>query len=316
MTGPAGEPVTVLAYDTPKRPALWPAFVVPLVALAAAGVVQAVVFFVLARRFHMLSARPGPNEIGPALRELSRHPVGFAALSGSLELVAAAVAWIAASFDPAGPRARLGLLRARLARSSWPLALLATAGFILGGVAFMALLQGAHALPEIGAERRALAEAFRVHDPRPMARLALSLMLLVAGALLPALGEELMFRGYVQRRLLERWRPPWAIGVTSALFALGHGDIAYAAFTLPVGLWLGYLAWRTGSIVPGIAAHAFVNGVFQTGLLAGAAAGPTPSFAAFLVGAFAVCAACALAVTRRLERAARNAPSTGSAGGA
>lgn len=76
----------------------------------------------------------------------------------------------------------------------------------------------------------------------------------------PGLCEELLFRGYMQRRLLERWSPAVAILVTSIIFALMHimPHAMLAAF--PLGLWIGVIAWRSGSIWPGVACHAFVNG--------------------------------------------------------
>lgn len=40
-------------------------------------------------------------------------------------------------------------------------------------------------------------------------------------------------------------------------------------FAFPVGIWLGVLAWRTGSVWPSIVCHAFLNGiwnVFQIGV--------------------------------------------------
>jgi hypothetical protein len=30
-----------------------------------------------------------------------------------------------------------------------------------------------------------------------------------------------------------------------------------------IGLWLGALAWRTGSVWPGIVSHAFINGIWN-----------------------------------------------------
>ena len=79
-------------------------------------------------------------------------------------------------------------------------------------------------------------------------------------ALAPGITEEMLFRGYIQRRLLERWGPAWAIGVTTVLFALAHIAPPAMALALPLGAWLGYIAWKTGSIVPCIVCHAAVNG--------------------------------------------------------
>jgi membrane protease YdiL (CAAX protease family) len=82
-------------------------------------------------------------------------------------------------------------------------------------------------------------------------------------AVVPAFMEELLFRGYIQGRLLQRW-PAWvAILVTSVLFALMHVAPHAVAAAFPLGLWLGVLAWRTGSVWPGIVCHAFVNGAWN-----------------------------------------------------
>ena len=79
-------------------------------------------------------------------------------------------------------------------------------------------------------------------------------------SLAPGLCEELLFRGYLQTRLLERWKPGFAILVSSALFALFHITPQAMALAFIVGLFLGVLAWRTGSIWPGVLCHAFING--------------------------------------------------------
>lgn len=76
----------------------------------------------------------------------------------------------------------------------------------------------------------------------------------------PGFMEELLFRGYIQRRLLQRWSPPVAILVTSFLFGVGHLDLGQGAQAFVGGLWLGVLAWRTGSVWPGILCHAVING--------------------------------------------------------
>ncbi len=70
--------------------------------------------------------------------------------------------------------------------------------------------------------------------------------------------EELMFRGYVQRAY-ER-RNVW-VGIVagSVVFALYHLRFQGAPALLPVAAALSLIAWRTGSIVPGIALHAAYN---------------------------------------------------------
>lgn len=78
-------------------------------------------------------------------------------------------------------------------------------------------------------------------------------------SLFPGFGEELLFRGYMQGRLLKRMKPVWAIGITSFLFSLFHIMPHAIVFTLPIGIWLGWVAWQTNSVWPGIVCHAFLN---------------------------------------------------------
>jgi membrane protease YdiL (CAAX protease family)/Flp pilus assembly protein TadD len=73
------------------------------------------------------------------------------------------------------------------------------------------------------------------------------LLILIAGCLLPGLGEEMLFRGFLGRGLLARFGPALGILVTSALFGLLHLDpVRICATTiLGVGLHLVYLATRS-----------------------------------------------------------------------
>ena len=76
-------------------------------------------------------------------------------------------------------------------------------------------------------------------------------------ALLPPLVEEMVFRGCVLRSLLQ-WKPQrrWAMIALSALiFALVHLNPAQMPHTFLIGLLLGWLYMRSGSIVPGVVYH-------------------------------------------------------------
>jgi membrane protease YdiL (CAAX protease family) len=84
---------------------------------------------------------------------------------------------------------------------------------------------------------------------------------LFAIAVWPAVVEEIAFRGALQGAL-RRWTGDIvAVAVSAALFALIHippGGYR-VPFTLALGAALGALRVRTGSIVPGIVAHAVLN---------------------------------------------------------
>jgi membrane protease YdiL (CAAX protease family) len=83
---------------------------------------------------------------------------------------------------------------------------------------------------------------------------------LIMGALLSGVGEEMAFRGYMQSQL-ERFGPMFAIGVTSIVFTLAHAPqdlhqfVGLAIGYLVLGLLWGTLAYRSGTILPGMVLH-------------------------------------------------------------
>ncbi len=79
----------------------------------------------------------------------------------------------------------------------------------------------------------------------------------------PALCEEALFRGLILSGLRRLGQWP-AIGLSALLFALAHASIYRLLPTLCLGLLLGYLVWRTGSIVCGMMVHALNNGLLAT----------------------------------------------------
>ena len=105
---------------------------------------------------------------------------------------------------------------------------------------------------------------------------------LLSDGLLPAvsivlmgpLAEELMFRGVIQTRLA-RAMPAWiAVVLQAVLFGVTHGTPIQMAYAFLIGLALGFLRSRTGSILPGFAAHAAFNAMNDPlGLFSGAGGG-------------------------------------------
>lgn len=76
--------------------------------------------------------------------------------------------------------------------------------------------------------------------------------------------EEVVFRGAVLRKLLQifgygqHW---WAIVVSAALFGAAHLNMAQFVHAFLIGLLLGWLYFRTHSVVPGVAFHLINNAV-------------------------------------------------------
>jgi membrane protease YdiL (CAAX protease family) len=90
----------------------------------------------------------------------------------------------------------------------------------------------------------------------------LPLALLLAGVLAP-LVEEFLFRGVLLMSLIRPMGAAGAIGVTSVIFALLHYTNEPQAVPplLLLGVVLGYLAYRTRSLVAPIMTHALFNTV-------------------------------------------------------
>lgn len=85
-------------------------------------------------------------------------------------------------------------------------------------------------------------------------------MALIASLLAP-LAEEVAFRGYLLSALRTRLRPGAAIAASSVLFAAMHLDPVRFPAVFFLGAFLGWLAWRSGSLWPAVAAHAANNGL-------------------------------------------------------
>ncbi len=72
--------------------------------------------------------------------------------------------------------------------------------------------------------------------------------------------EEIGFRGIFLAGLLKSRCRPWlAILITAIVFALFHMSFVKIISTLGFGIIIGWLYWRTGSIIPGIIIHIVNN---------------------------------------------------------
>lgn len=80
-------------------------------------------------------------------------------------------------------------------------------------------------------------------------------------ALAPAVCEELAFRGFILsglRRLGHKWG---AILISAALFGVAHGLLQQSISAAILGTILGYVAIKSGSLLPGVIFHLIHNGV-------------------------------------------------------
>lgn len=85
----------------------------------------------------------------------------------------------------------------------------------------------------------------------------------VVGILAP-IAEEMVFRGAILRTLLKIFNQRkhwWPIVISALMFALVHGNLLQGTHALLVGLLIGWMYYRTDSIVPGIVFHWINNSV-------------------------------------------------------
>lgn len=88
-----------------------------------------------------------------------------------------------------------------------------------------------------------------------------AIMLVLTMVVFAPVGEEIVFRGFLQRILEKTWKDPTrAVLVTSMFFALIHLNPFWLIQIYMWGVVLGYLAFHTGSIIPGILLHGLNNG--------------------------------------------------------
>ena len=80
-------------------------------------------------------------------------------------------------------------------------------------------------------------------------------------AVLPAICEELMFRGYILTAMEDKLKPLNAILISAALFGVYHMSVVKFFTTALIGLAICYVAHRTKSIVPGMIMHFINNGL-------------------------------------------------------
>ena len=75
------------------------------------------------------------------------------------------------------------------------------------------------------------------------------------------MAEEIFFRGFVLPGLMKKFGIIWALVISSAVFGLFHIDLGAIVPTFALGLALGWVYIKTGSIWPAMFAHGMHNTV-------------------------------------------------------
>jgi sodium transport system permease protein len=91
------------------------------------------------------------------------------------------------------------------------------------------------------------------------------LAVLALMALLPAVCEELAFRGFIFGGLLREGGRLRAVILTALMFGVSHGVLQQSIAATLMGLLLGWIALRTGSVLPGMLIH-FTNNALSVSM--------------------------------------------------
>ena len=250
---PVVSPAVEVKADRPPR--VWTVFAAYALAFVATISVQVLLSIVLVIWMVQqgISLQEAPNRF----IELARTPEFFIGMALPSQIALLLTALLAAWLSPVPLGGRLGL---QWPRARWTHIALWLAGAI---VPFLLGLWGAILLAKIIPPDRGVEQLYQ----NMYWQIAIPFIVFIS--VMPGLSEEFLFRGYMQRRLIERWSAWVGILVTSLLFAAMHIMPHAVLFAFPLGIWLGLMAWRCDSVWPGVICHALINGmwnIWQIGL--------------------------------------------------
>jgi membrane protease YdiL (CAAX protease family) len=231
------------------KPRVWPAFVAFAVLLFMEVVAAAVVLVLIA--LFKYGAQVDTNKILAVAESAPGLLISFVCTM----LIAAGIAFAGGWLSPEFWRERL---RLRVVPLRPPILLMGTLGIMSVGMILSSCMElhwipRSHALDVLDRMMKNLSPGGAI--------VAISLL-----GLLPGLIEELLFRGYIQTRLVARWGAAWGIFWTALLFGISHLDLMQGLFAVIVGCILGFIAYRMGSIIPAMICHAVNN--LASGLIA------------------------------------------------
>jgi membrane protease YdiL (CAAX protease family) len=84
-------------------------------------------------------------------------------------------------------------------------------------------------------------------------------IIILATVVVAGVFEEMLFRGFVQTAFERQHKILTAIMITAAVFAANHAVPWWLAQIFLLGLCLGWMAWRSESILPGAIVHGINN---------------------------------------------------------
>ena len=233
-----------------NAPRIWTVWTAVGLALFFAILFQ--VIFTLALVLIELGNGTSADDLGDAILKRMASPWIMVAMMATGQLAIGLCGICAAAMSPFPFRQRVGIVAARPSWKVYPVAML---GSIVPLAIGLASAEG-------------VAKAFPPDDTliRFFDELTLdtAIVFVLFVGIAPALFEEILFRGFMQQRLVERWGVASGILVTSIVFGLFHVTPVAITAAMPLGFWFGYITWCSKSILPAILCHFFVNAGLNT----------------------------------------------------
>lgn len=269
------EPVSeVVATARQPRPRIWP---IPLIVIlsglsfmACSMVMLVVAFFVVHGEFN-----PRMMASSEAMKAVSASRVGLLLLVVVPQLALVIPSIAAAKLSSVETKKRLSLVRGHWPLWAWVAAAVTTP--LIGWISSVVV----GSLMEESENLKLMSDIFRGHGETGF---LIPLAFLIGTT--PAICEELLFRGYVQTRLNRRIGPALGIILSSAGFAAFHMDLIHIIAVFPLGMYLGVIAWRSGSLLPAMLGHFVNNSISVFAVVLGPEEmdqAPTPELALFLL---------------------------------
>lgn len=236
-------------YPLPRGPRVWTvflAFAAGVAAILFAGIVVPITIIVIQHHGHFES----PDELTDVLSTSIYKPIVLFPTAAVTELLILTVVFSAVMFSRTPMRERLRLNRATLSIRGYLVVAIGTLAltFLFGTAVQLLGIQPQGNL-------KAFNEVFQRLTPFEVA-VAVFVVGVMAGV-----AEECMCRGYIQTRLSCRWGRWPAILITALLFGIMHIDVQQGIYAALLGVFLGYLVEKAGSIRPAIVCHMINNSV-------------------------------------------------------
>lgn len=249
---PAPLPAPVLTYASsgPPRslkPRVWPAYVFALLILLYPIGLGLVVGF--AGAIIGIAMGHSISEIQDAFKN-AWLLLGFMFLMAVINmLLVAGFQWLSRRLKP-----RLPVLRRP--RTGW----ISMGVLALGAVAIAQIFSAImSALEARSASLETISHIMAQMRAAPVQAFHVPLVPLLVISFVGPIGEEVVFRGAIQSRLVRRHGAWLGILLTSVFFGIYHWDFTQGLFAFVIGLYLGFVAYRTRSILPAILCHMAIN---------------------------------------------------------